>query len=139
MGSFCSSCWGRRQKSLENEPLLSSRQPGDRQPPAKSQLDRLADVLAALRAGKLPAQDQLNEVMRIALQSDALDGRRAEMVLGNQALLTHGSIDESGRKVVEDVKQVIEAALQIGLEKNGEVYDAHIPPILHFKSLAVTH
>ncbi|KAI0646008.1 hypothetical protein C8Q79DRAFT_1001457 [Trametes meyenii] len=78
---FCFSCCRRRKRSADDRsgrgPLLGSgrypRMPGelsDSLPPPKSQLEKAADVIAALGAGKLPSQEQVNGALRKLLNSD---------------------------------------------------------------------
>lgn len=106
---FCFSCCRRRDKSPEKQPLLRPKSQDVLAPP-QSQLDKLADVLAALHVGKLPSQDQLNRAIQLALRSD---------ILNPAAKLGYGTLNNSGKKVVADVRKILDAVLQLGLEKNG--------------------
>lgn len=110
---FCLSCCRRRSKDRsEREPLLPKHD--DILPPPHNNFDKFADVLAAISAGKLPSQDQLNHALQQLLRSDLLDSRTTAHAIG------YGPLSESGRKVVEDVREVVQAALEVGVQKNGE-------------------
>lgn len=109
---LCSSCCGRRAKDRgEREPLLPKH--NDVLPPPQNNFEKFADVLAAIAAGKLPSQDQLNHALQSLLRSDLLDPRATAQAIG------YGPLSESGRKVVEDVRELCQAALEVGLQKNG--------------------
>lgn len=109
MGSCLSCC--RRQKSQECEPLLSSQ--FDSLPPSTSHVQKAVDVLAALKAKKLPSQDQLNAFLRVLLCSEVLDVH---------GITGYGPISDDARKIVLDVRGCIDALLQIGMEKNCEYF-----------------
>lgn len=106
MGFFFSCC--RRHTSEEREHLLDSQH--DLLPPPTSHLQKVVDVLAALKAKKLPSQNQLNAILQVLLRSDVLN--------------VHGyrPTSDDARKVVLDVRECVQALLQIGLEKNGEYH-----------------
>jgi hypothetical protein len=109
MGS-CSSCCGRRRPDPahdEREPLLPK--PTEFVPP-KEAWDKVADALGALAAGKMPTQRQLDAVLSALLSSDMLK-------VGNTAT---GTLSAHGRRLVLDVRDVIQAVARIGMEKNGE-------------------
>lgn len=110
---FCFSCCRRRPKDRgEREPLLP-KSTDDVLPPPQSHLDKVADVLAAISAGKLPTQSQLNHALQALLMSDLLDARAAAHVIGYKPLST------AGQKVVEDAREVVEAALELGMQRNS--------------------
>lgn len=117
---FCFSCC-RRSRPEDREPLLP-RQVTHEEPllSSRSQVDKLADVLAALQAGKLPSQDQTNAALRRSLRSDvlAVEGSKTARVLGQGR--QYGPLSERGQTIVKDVREVIEAVIQFGMEKNGE-------------------
>ncbi len=116
---FCFSCC-RRQKPVrdpEQEPLLKHA-PADSHvngPPrtTTTHLDKAADVVAALKAGKLPAQDQIHGIAKELLTSDFL----------KTSTIAGGALDASlaveSEKLVNSVREAIEAVLQLGMEKNG--------------------
>lgn len=112
---LCFSCCRRQRKDRgEREPLLPKHN-GDVLPPPQTQFDKLADLLAALSAGKLPSQSQIDHALQSLLKSDILDARAAANAIG------YGPLSESGRRVVEDVREVMQAALEVGVRKNGEL------------------
>lgn len=106
MGILLSCC--RRQKDhSEREPLL----PKDRfdsKPPRYNEV--FADIVAAINAGKLPSQTQLDHAARIALNSDVLNVEDSS---------GPGTLSENWRQIVGDVREIIEAIVEIGLQKNG--------------------
>lgn len=103
---FCFSCC-RRQKSDEREPLLPKNRP-EAKPPRYNEL--FVDIVAALNAGKLPSQMQLYRISRIALNSDVLN-------VGESS--GPGTLSDNWRQIVKDVREIIEASVEIGLQKNG--------------------
>ena len=106
----CLSCRRRRRCSnSEREPLLAPQPSSVPEPTTKFQ--KVIDVLAALKANKLPSQDQFNLFLQVLLRSDVLD---VGVTPG------HGPVGDDARKVVLDARECLEAALQIGMEKNGE-------------------
>ena len=96
------------RKAAESEPLVVP--PSDSLPEPTSYFQKAIDILAALKANKLPSQDQLNAFLRLFLRTDMLD---VDKVAG------HGPVSDHVKKVVLDVREVIEATVQIGMEKNG--------------------
>jgi hypothetical protein len=104
----CLSCCRRRSNS-EHEPLLAP-QPGS-VPEPTTKFQKAIDALAALKANKLPSQNQLHSFLQVLLRSDVLD---VGVTPG------HGPVGDDARNVVLDVRECLEAALQIGMEKNGE-------------------
>ena len=63
-------------------------------------------VLAALRAGKLPSQDQLDALSRVLIKSDALNTKSR-------------NLSPEGQRVIQDVRGILQVLLVFGLEKNG--------------------
>ncbi|TFK46962.1 hypothetical protein OE88DRAFT_1739005 [Heliocybe sulcata] len=108
---ICSSCC-RRRKDPEREPLLPTDSSDDALPPPQSSFEKLADVLAAINAGKLPSQAQIDKALKSALASDALQP--------NVVLRGYGPLSESGRRVIEDARDLISAVLRAGVEKNAD-------------------
>ncbi|KZT37835.1 hypothetical protein SISSUDRAFT_1120040 [Sistotremastrum suecicum HHB10207 ss-3] len=108
---ICASCWGRRDRkqSKDYQPLLNGHETALQPPP--NNLNKVVDILAALSTGKLPSQQQFNEIGRVLLNSNGLN----EAQSGG-----YGPLSENGRKVVQDLKDVIQAALQVGMEKNDD-------------------
>lgn len=110
MGLFFSCC--RRQKHHgEREPLLPKHRAGSATAneylPSKEQVIKLANVLAALRTGKLPSQPQLNEFIQSLLRFIAPHP-------------SYGPLSEPGRQLVSDFRELLEVLLITGIEKNGE-------------------
>ena len=80
-------------------------------------LIKVADVIAAAREGKLPSQNQLDRVARRLLKSEVLrvpNGGNEDSVAGGPALSTEGM------NVVLRTREVLQAGMVFGLEKNGE-------------------
>jgi hypothetical protein len=115
MGS-CHSCFPRRRKkSSEREPLLPSyRDDATGLEPPEPLFYKLAEFLDAIQKGKLPSQDQLNIILRTILKSSLLRD-------DSHVVPRYGSLSQSGERVLEDVREMVEALLQIGMEKNGEL------------------
>ena len=109
---FCLSCYrGRKpRKDIEREPLLRSH--SSELPQTRSAVEHIADVLAALHSGKLPSQDQINTALGQLLRSDFLRVDSKHPISGVVA-------DSEGKQFIGDVKEVIQAIVQTGVEKNG--------------------
>jgi len=106
----CYSCLTRKrspQRDEEREPLLPKYAPVV---PPQSQFDKVADILAALSTGKYPSQNQVNNVLRILLNSDALKTE-------NSAI--NGPLSASGHQVLNDIRSIIHALIKLGMQKNG--------------------
>ena len=121
---FCFSCCRRRRRSTEDdrEPLLSPHPAAEA--PAGSYTDEAADILAALRVGKLPSQEQTNTALRQMLRLDVLyvnggDSKSAR-VLGRAQ--QYGPLSERGKTVINDIREIIEAIVQFGMEKNSPYF-----------------
>jgi len=111
---FCFSCCRRRRESPEHEPLLSAQTNSTESlPEPTSHIQKAIDVLAALKANKLPSQNQLNSFLQSVLRSDVLD-------VNGHGVTGYGPVSDDARKVILDLRECIEAVLQIGMEKNGE-------------------
>jgi hypothetical protein len=119
----CASCLGRRKRASadaagEREPLL----PGPSGPaltaapdplaPPRTRLERAADALAALRAHKLPSHAQLEQILRAVLAAHALDPH----VAGER-----GALSRSGRRVLADVRELLDAVRAWDADKNCEI------------------
>lgn len=103
------SCCRRRKYDSEQEPLLPKHRvnaTAEEILPSQTQLNQLADVVAALKKGKLPSQDQLARYLQTL--SCSVDDT------------TRSSLSEPGARVVEDLRDVLQALLQFGAEKNGK-------------------
>ena len=111
MGFCMSSCRrGKPRKDIEREPLLRSQ--SSELPQTRSAVEHIADVLAALHSGKLPSQDQLNTALGKLLRSDSLRVDSKHLIGGVVA-------DSECKQFIGDVKEVIQAIIQTGVEKNG--------------------
>ncbi|KAF8067868.1 hypothetical protein FPV67DRAFT_1493936 [Lyophyllum atratum] len=108
MGS-CLSCFRGEIESTEREPLLPKAAPPP--PPPRTPLDKAVDILAASQSGKLPSQDQLNAILRSILGSSLLQ-------CSGQGVLGAGPLSENGRRVVNDIRDLFDSILQLGMEKN---------------------
>jgi len=86
-------------------------------------VDKIVDVLTALENGKVPSQDQLSGFLQVLLKSRLLEEERGKVVPGN------GPTSKQGRKVLRDTRDLIQALLQFGMEKNG-THDIDIFPNL---------
>lgn len=120
MGPLLSCCRRRERQTTEHEPLLPKRHVAK---PSQEQLNKFAEVMAALKAGKMPSQEQLGHVLRLVLASDFFrtqDGR------------DYGTLSESGKKVVQDVKETLEAMLEFSCEKNGAYFPYHVLPLFQW-------
>ncbi|PAV18515.1 hypothetical protein PNOK_0535700 [Pyrrhoderma noxium] len=140
---ICTSCLKRTKERIytskhpqeERQPLLgSSPTDNDTDADAESQYTKkIADVLGALRAGKLPTTDQLNSAIRVVLGrlrsdleeegddfglSDSQGSRsNARGIISDREL---GGVNERGTKVVGDVRALLEVVGEVGLEKNSD-------------------
>ncbi|KAF5351172.1 hypothetical protein D9756_008342 [Leucocoprinus leucothites] len=123
----CLSCFSSKRRDEDREPLLPKHQRHQRQvsqpnePPPDEPLSKLVDVLAALSAGKLPSQTQINDFLRRILRSNILrDSQDTQSRTTPDILRGNGPLSKRGRKVIQDVSHVIEALLQFGMEKNDD-------------------
>lgn len=112
MGSCCSCCRRKRAPRSNDdsdcEPLLPAHS-YDALPPEKTPFEKIADVVAAARAGKLPSQQQLAGALRSLLASGVLD-------TGDDL---DGAAGEAAKRVVDCAREAARAVLQFGMEKNG--------------------
>ncbi|KAJ4499888.1 hypothetical protein C8R41DRAFT_566752 [Lentinula lateritia] len=105
MGLFVSCIRSRKPARCreEREPLLDSELEESRQ--LKDLFRKLVDIVAALDAGKLPSQHQLNHLIKVALKSEILYPKE-------------GSSSLAGHKVLLDVREVLGLLAVFGFEKN---------------------
>ncbi|TFY58408.1 hypothetical protein EVJ58_g6438 [Rhodofomes roseus] len=75
-----------------------------------TQLARAADVLAAVKAGKLPSEEQLIHALQLLLRSTVLNP--------DSEVTDYGALSDIGREAITDVRRAVEAIIQFGLEKN---------------------
>lgn len=121
MGSLLSCCCGPRDKSGEKEPLLP-RHTQDVEPSqadkTRARVNKAAEILGALSAGKLPTQDQINVFMRV-LQTSVLESRNS-LGLGfeEDEAKFYGDLSVRGKALLDDVRELCRALVAFGLEKN---------------------
>lgn len=108
----CFSCC-RRKRTGEKEPLLPFHKTAEDVQLSHDRIQKIAQVLAALSASKLPSQEQINQASRVFLKSGILHAA------GDSG---YGPLSERGREVLRDVEEVVQAIMQFGLEKNGETW-----------------
>jgi hypothetical protein len=89
-------------------------------PPPRTNLDKAADVVAALRAGKLPSQAQFGHVLCSILQSRLLDPHGLAAATSSAQLVGGDKLSRSGRRVLADVREIIQAIQEWGVTKNCE-------------------
>lgn len=107
----CSSCC-KSDESPEREPLLPKFGPQNRDETATRYTDKVADIVGALEAGRLPSQAQIDHAFRSLLNSDLLKVESANTNLPP-------SLRKELVVILNDVKEVITAMLEVGSEKNG--------------------
>lgn len=105
-----------RQPLLQDEPEFQPPPSAPSRPP----LNKFADILSALRSGKLPSQTQINQLLQHVLRLELLQSTRdPESAATPEVLRGDGPLSTSGRRVIQDLEEVIQAVLQFGMEKNG--------------------
>ena len=80
-------------------------------------VDKIVDILVAFNAGKLPSQAQLSRFLQILLSSELLRQDGGSENIGKTTGV--GPTSKDGRKVLSDVRNLVQSMLQFGLEKNG--------------------
>ncbi|KAK0230134.1 hypothetical protein IW262DRAFT_380571 [Armillaria fumosa] len=105
-----SSC--RRHQYSEESPLLcdSIDDPGSQSTVinAVNLANKAVEVVAALKSGKYPSQEQMDSFLRWFLQSDVLRESR------------YTQISEQGQQIIHDVRRLCSILLVFGAEKNGD-------------------
>ena len=112
----CLPCFGGRDRSTADErtPLLAD----DGVDAALDDLrpiERLAAAFGALRAGSLPSNAQLCDALRYLLRSDLLRSRSQ----ASEGLLGSGGLSRSTQRLIDDARDVIDAAIALLESKNG--------------------
>lgn len=79
--------------------------------PSRQSLARIAQMVGAVKAGKLPSQKQLNQFIEAVMSSPVLDERN---VAGSTRL------SQQGAKVLQDIKGILACIERIGESKNGD-------------------
>jgi hypothetical protein len=77
-------------------------------------MDKASSVTAALGAGKQPSQQQINAWVDELLQGPLLQAEKAQ---------TGGELSENGRRLVADLRNIIETYKGYGARKNGVGFD----------------
>ncbi|VDB88820.1 unnamed protein product [Peniophora sp. CBMAI 1063] len=113
MGFVLSCCRRRKDRKNDEEarPLLRDVEESSDQ---ARLMARLANIVGALKASKLPSQEQLNRAIRLLLASDALKPAVAA------ATLQAYELSEPAARVLLCFRQTLEMVAQIGLEKNDD-------------------
>ncbi|KAG6813056.1 hypothetical protein H0H92_014328 [Tricholoma furcatifolium] len=103
--------------SGEREPLIQDARAAH-PPPPRSSLDKVADIIAGLQCGKLPSQEQLDAMIQLALRSN---------FFRNGSDFSLGILSKNGKQVQMHLRDVFEATLEFGMEKNVtfRVYNGH--------------
>ncbi|KAF8588045.1 hypothetical protein K439DRAFT_1630079 [Ramaria rubella] len=121
---FCFSCCRSTPGNSEHEPLLHGESFPDATtdpPPPESRIEKVADAFGALRVGKLPSQEQINVALRKVLHSGVLTVDDSEDDSLQYVLLgQYGPLSERGTKVIKDIRELVEAVIQFGMEKNDD-------------------
>ena len=115
MGLLFSCCRHRTRRDREREPLLPKHrvaQAIDHTTPSQTQLNKIADIFAALKTGKLPAEQQIERSLYRLLKSDLFD-------LGHER---DQSLSPAGSQLINEVEEVLEALLHFLQEKNSTLY-----------------
>jgi len=107
----CSSCC-RSETSPEREPLLPHSGPRNLDQTHARFTDKVAEAAGALEAGRLPSQAQIDHALRSLLNSDLLK-------VGSANTQLPPSLAKELVVIVNDVKDVVAAILEVGGEKNG--------------------
>lgn len=82
-------------------------------------LGKFVDIVAALKAGKLPSQQQTSRLLQVALKSDFLQHRDSGNALDDNYLYGFGPTSKRGAKTLISLASMLQAALEFGMEKNG--------------------
>jgi hypothetical protein len=109
MGGFWSCC--RRDKSPERTPLLAEWQPTTEEPP-HSAFEKLADIIGAVNSGRIPSQEQVSALLQHALRSEFLRDP------GHTLPTYGGPLSQRGIDLMFEIRELVDAVLRIGLEKN---------------------
>ncbi|KJA16676.1 hypothetical protein HYPSUDRAFT_206863 [Hypholoma sublateritium FD-334 SS-4] len=119
----CFPCFGRRRSApSERAPLLPKYHPKPEAaappPPLPAATDRILAVLAALSAGQLPDQAQVARALEALLRSELL--RAAVESDGGAAGPADGPTGTAGRRVLGEARELAQALLRFGGEKNAD-------------------
>lgn len=83
-------------------------------------LNKAVEVVAALKSGKYPSQDQVDSLLHWFLQSDILRESR------------YTRISEQGQQIIHDVHRLCSVLLVFGVEKNGTFLFLFLNDLFHY-------
>lgn len=122
---LCFSCMRRCQNwfsgpepTSESDPLLNKSD--DTTSRTRNLLEKVTDIFAALKSGKLPSQTQLDNVARHLLNSDTLTSRPS----------LRGQLSPQGARILLETRKFLQVLLIVGLEKNRA-----FPISLYYKTI----
>ncbi|EJD02804.1 uncharacterized protein FOMMEDRAFT_167953 [Fomitiporia mediterranea MF3/22] len=111
-----------RSNDLERQPLIRHGEDQRKSDERPKPYEKVADVLGALHAGKLPSQVQVERALRGLLRGGFFDvgaeGESGEAEGGGEG--EREVLDKSVENVVRSAREAVEVVLQIGLEKNHD-------------------
>lgn len=99
--------------SISELPLLDKSNVRD----AQIELTALSHAAAALKAGKMPTSDQIANITQKVLASSFLQPSLGSRIAGK---VGGGKLSGPGRELVERAREVLQATLRLGLEKNDD-------------------
>lgn len=85
-------------------------------------MNKASDIVAALDAGKLPSQQQINQFI------DWLQNSGLTQV---EPSPEYGELSEQGRVLVQDIRDVLDAYKKVGEHKNGTYLSCSVFRVLH--------
>lgn len=99
--------------SLDQVPLLSN----DTVEQGQRGLEKIAQMSAAVNAGKMPSSDQLATIVQRLLKSNMLQPELGSRVAGK---VGGGRLSDKGRTLVLETRGLLEALVQFGMTHNGD-------------------
>lgn len=135
MGLCLSSCRRRRRRRHSNgslrphyqyseeSPLLGDPNVDDSQSTGNAivnVVNKAVEIIAALKNGKYPSQDQVDSLLRWFLQSDILRESR------------YTRISEQGQRIIHDVHHLCSVLLIFSVEKNGTFLFLLLNDLFHY-------
>ncbi|PVG01903.1 hypothetical protein CPB86DRAFT_780775 [Serendipita vermifera] len=82
--------------------------------------EKIASIIAALDAGKIPSQKQINEYVAFAQQFIQRANNQASSYTGQAPSSDVGRLTENGALLLGDVNEILEAYKDLANEKNGD-------------------
>ncbi|KIJ69680.1 hypothetical protein HYDPIDRAFT_104272, partial [Hydnomerulius pinastri MD-312] len=117
------SCFGRRPSREpgpeDREPLLQSSSAHSLQSP-RSQLEKAADVVAAIQAGKLPSQEQINRALQTCMRTSCYLRVPEPECQRHDPHNALGPLSDGSRRIIEDVRNVLQSILEFGVQNNDD-------------------